>query len=140
MLAMPQTSAKRRRIVAPGVHEPDAGLSSNCFAIGDFVVLNGLTARDGDGNVVGLGDAYAQAAAVFRRMQALMDAAGGAMADIIKMNCYLADIRHREDFVRARRDFFTGDFPPCVVLGGLAFTAPEILIEVDAWALVGSGE
>ena len=137
---MSPTPAKRRRVTAPGVHESEPGLSSNCFVVGDFVVLNGLTARDADGMVVGLGDPYAQAVAVFRRMQALMAAAGGAMGDIIKMTCYLVDIRHREAFVRARREFFTGDFPPCVVVGGVAFTVPEMLIEVEAWAILGCGE
>ena len=134
------SSGKRRRIVAPGVSEPGPGLSSNCFAVGDLIIVTGLTARDSAGKVAPLGNAHGQAMALLQRMKALIEAADGNMSDIIKLNCYLTDIRHRDDFVRARQQFFNNDFPPCVVLGGVVFTAPEILIEVDAWAIRGSGE
>jgi enamine deaminase RidA (YjgF/YER057c/UK114 family) len=138
---MPRTKrSKRRRVTAAGVSEPDASLSSNCFVVGDLVIITGLTARDADGQVTAIGDAYGQATVLFGRMRALIEAAGGAMSDIIKLNCYLTDIRYRDDFVRVRQEFFTGDFPPCVVLGGVSFTTPELLIEVDAWAILGSGD
>jgi 2-iminobutanoate/2-iminopropanoate deaminase len=131
-------TVKRRRVTAPGVNEPADGLSSNCFVVGDFVFITGLTARAPDGKPAATGDALQQAVIVFERMKALMQAAGGTMADIVKMNCYLTDIRNRDGFVSARRQFFIGDFPPCVVLGGVAFTEPELLIEVDAWAILNS--
>lgn len=138
---MPDTSrAKRRRVTAAGVSEPGAGLSSNCFVVGDLVIITGLTARDADGKVAALGDAYRQATVLFSRMKALLEAAGGMMSDIIKLNCYLTDIRYRDDFVKARQEFFRGDFPPCVVLGGVSFTTSGLLIEVDAWAILGSGD
>jgi enamine deaminase RidA (YjgF/YER057c/UK114 family) len=107
---------------------------------GDFVTITGLTSRDEKGQVAPTGQSYEQARVVFGRMQALIEAAGGNMSDIIKLNCYLTDIRHREGFVRAREEFFSGDFPPCVVIGGVAFTVPEILVEVDALAILGSEE
>lgn len=132
------TSGKRRRVTAPGVSEPGDGLSSNCFVVDDLVVINGMTSRTSEGKPAASGDAYTQATIVFERIKALMEAAGGTMGDIVKLNCYLTDIRHRDGFVRARREFFTGDFPPCVVLGGVVFTDAELLIEVDAWAVLGS--
>lgn len=132
--------SKRRRVTAAGVSEPGAGLSSNCFVVGDLVIITGLTARDADGKVTAIGDAYRQAIVLFSRMNALIEAAGGVMGDIIKLNCYLTDIRYRDDFVKARQEFFSGDFPPCVVLGGVSFTTYELLIEVDAWAVLGSGD
>jgi 2-iminobutanoate/2-iminopropanoate deaminase len=129
---------KRRRVVVPGVNEPDDGLSSNCFVVGNFVVISGLTARDAEGKPTALGDPYRQATIIFERMKAFMSGAGGTMSDIIKLNCYLTDIRHRDGFVRARRNFFVDDFPPCVVVGGVVFTSPELLIEIDAWAILNS--
>jgi 2-iminobutanoate/2-iminopropanoate deaminase len=133
-----EEAMKRRRVVVPGVSEPDEGLSSNCFVVGNFVVISGLTARDADGKPTALGDPYQQATTIFERIKAFMSAAGGTMSDIIKLNCYLTDIRHRDDFVRARRHFFVNDFPPCVVIGGVVFTSPELLMEIDAWAILDS--
>ena len=135
----PAGRQKRRRVTAPGVAEPGPALSSNCFVIGDFVILTGLTARDTQGALVAPGDPLRQAEIVFERMQALMEAAGGVMSDIVKLNCFLTDIRHRDAFVGVRRGFFSGDFPPCVVVGGVSFTEPGLLIEVDGWAILGSG-
>jgi enamine deaminase RidA (YjgF/YER057c/UK114 family) len=106
--------------------------------IGDLVTINGLTARTEEGTPAALGDPYRQAIIIFERMNAFMRAAGGTMGDIIKMNCYLTDIRYRDAFVAARREFFVGDFPPCVVLGGVVFTLPELLLEVDAWGVLNS--
>ncbi|MGE0522195.1 MAG: RidA family protein [Variibacter sp.] len=132
------TSGKRRRVTAPGVSEPGNGLSSNCFVVDDLVVINGMTARTSEGKPAAPGDAYTQAVIAFERIKALMEAAGGTMGDIVKLNCYLTDIRHRDGFVQARRKFFTGDFPPCVVLGGVVFTDADLLIEIDAWAVLDS--
>jgi enamine deaminase RidA (YjgF/YER057c/UK114 family) len=82
-------TVKRRRVTAPGVNEPADGLSSNCFVVGDFVFITGLTARAPDGKPAATGDALQQAVIVFERMKALMQAAGGTMADIVKMNTYI---------------------------------------------------
>jgi 2-iminobutanoate/2-iminopropanoate deaminase len=131
---------KRHRVTAPGVAEPGSGLSSNCFVVNDFVIISGLTARDAQGALAAAGDPLRQAEIVFERMRRLMDAAGGTMSDIVKLNCFLTDIRHRDAFVLARRSFFSGDFPPCVVVGGVSFTEPGLLIEIDGWAILGSSD
>ena len=75
----------------------------------------------------------------FTRMKLFVEAAGGKMSDIIKLNVFLNDIRHRIAFVEARKQFFSGDFPPCVVVGGNVFAQPEYLVEIEAMAILGSG-
>ncbi len=132
--------AKRRRITAVNVSEPGPGISSNCFVVGEMVFLSGMTARDSQGKAASIGDAYQQSVCLLTRMKALLEAAGGSMSDIVKLNCFLTDVRYREDFVRARKEFFTGDYPPCTLIGGVLFTAPELLIEVDGIAVLGSSQ
>lgn len=132
------TQAKRYRVTAPNVSEPGHGIASNCFVVGDMVFLSGMTARDLEGKVTAIGDANQQAVCVLNRMKSLLEAAGGTMSDIVKLNCFLTDIRYRDDFVRARKEFFTDDFPPCTLIGGVSFTTPELLIEVDGFAVLGS--
>ena len=133
-------SGKRRRIVIPEVQEPPPGYWSNCFVIDKLVVVAGMVGRNSKNELVGPGDPLAQSIAAFERIKLFVEAAGGKMSDIIKMTAYLTDIRHRMPFVEARQKFFTGDFPPCVVLGGTVFAQPEYLVEIDAWAILGSGE
>lgn len=133
-------SGKRRRIVLPQVPEPPAGYWSNCYVIGNLVVIAGMVGRDAKNELVGPGDPFAQTVAAFERMKLFVEAAGGKMNDIIKLNVFLTDIRHRIPFVEARKKFFTGDFPPCVVVGGTVFAAPELLVEIEAMAIVGSGD
>lgn len=136
---MTETARKRRRVIVPGIKEPEPGLWSNCFVIDDLVIIAGMVGRDFEGNLVGAGDPYLQSVALFERMRAFVEAAGGRMSDIIKLNAYLLDIRHRQAFIEARRKFFTDDFPPCVVIGNVTFAQPEYLVEVEAMAILGSG-
>src|SRR3954467_6722754 len=134
-----KVSGKRRRIILPEVPEPPPGYWSNCFVIGNLVVIAGMVGRDSKNELVGPGDPYAQTCAAFDRMKLFVEAAGGKMSDIIKLNVFLNDIRHRIPFVEARKKYFTGDFPPCVVVGGNLFAAPELLVEIEAMAILGSG-
>jgi 2-iminobutanoate/2-iminopropanoate deaminase len=133
-------SGKRRRIILPEVPEPPPGYWSNCFVIGNLVVIAGMVGRDSRNELAGPGDPYAQTVAAFERMKLFVEAAGGKMSDIIKLNVFLTDIRHRIPFVEARQKFFSGDFPPCVVVGGNVFAAPELLVEIEAMAILGSGD
>jgi 2-iminobutanoate/2-iminopropanoate deaminase len=138
---MPETvSGKRRRIIVPEVQEPPEGYWSNCFVIGNLVVIAGMVGKDRKNEIVGPGDPYAQSVAAFERMKLFVEAAGGKMSDIIKLNVFLTDIRHRIPFVEARKKFFSGDFPPCVVVGGTVFAQPEYLVEIESMAILGSGD
>lgn len=133
-------TGKRRRIIVPDVPEPPPGYWSNCFAIGNLVVIAGMVGKDTKDKPAAPGDAYQQSVIAFTRMKQFVEAAGGKMSDIIKLNAFLVDIRDREGFVKARQEFFRDDFPPCTVVGGTLFARPELLVEVDAWAIVGSGD
>lgn len=133
-------SAKKRRVTSSKVPESrEPGTWSNCFVVGDQVILAGMVARASDGSLIGAGDPYKQSMAAFQNMRALVEAAGAKMNDIVKINVYLTDIRHRPDFLKARRKFFTGDFPAAVVVGNVTLASPELLVEIDAWAFMGAG-
>jgi len=76
-------SGKRRRITVPEVPEPPEGTWSNCFVIGNLVVIAGMVGKDSRNELVGPGDAYAQTMQAFTRMKLFVEAAGGKMRDII---------------------------------------------------------
>ena len=133
-------SPKKRRILTDKVREPEPGLWSNCFLVGDQLFIAGMVAWDSEHNLVGSNDPYAQSVQAFENMKAYTEAAGGTMGDIVRITCYLTDIRHRPAFLEARREYFTGDFPAAIVIGNVTLANTNLLVEIDAWGFIGAGE
>ena len=126
------------QIKSPQVTEPSPGMWSNCLRVGDTVYIAGLTARDENLKATG-GDEYQQSRVIFERMRHLMAAAGGSLADVVKLNIYLTRIGQREAFWRARREFFDGTFPVATLVEVSALAQPEILVEIEAVAHLNQG-
>jgi enamine deaminase RidA (YjgF/YER057c/UK114 family) len=94
----------------------------------------------GPAGLVGGESMYAQAQAIFTKIKHLMEAAGGAMDDIVKVVIFVTDIKRREEVWKARREAFTGDFPVSTLVEVRALAAPEFLVEVEAVAVLGAGK
>ena len=125
------------QITSPSVAEPAAGMWSNCLKVGDMDYVSGLTARDKDQKPSGTDD-YAQTDLIFKRMAALIEAAGGSLADVVKLTIFVVDIGRREQVWRARREAFSGVFPACTLVQVSAL-APGILVEIEAVAVLNQG-
>jgi 2-iminobutanoate/2-iminopropanoate deaminase len=121
------------RAVSPEVSEPPAGTWSNCLVAGGIAYIAGMTARGS-----GEGDEYAQAKAIFGKIRHLVEAAGGSMADIVKVTIFVTDITQREKVWQARREFFTGNFPASTLVQVAALADPSLKVEVDAVAHIGA--
>jgi 2-iminobutanoate/2-iminopropanoate deaminase len=121
------------RAVSPEVSEPPAGTWSNCLVAGGIAYIAGMTAR-GSAEA----DEYAQAKAIFGKIRHLVEAAGGSMADIVKVTIFVTDITQREKVWQARREFFTGNFPASTLVQVAALADPSLKVEVDAVAHIGA--
>jgi enamine deaminase RidA (YjgF/YER057c/UK114 family) len=128
-----------RRVSHPDVSEPPPETWSNCRVMGDRVYIAGMTARGREGGVAGEGDVYAQSRDIFEKIQKLIETAGGKMNDVIKVNIYVTDITRREEVWKARREFFTGDFPASTLVEVSALALPEMLVEIEAVGFIGAG-
>ena len=128
---------KKRRIGSPAVPEPPPQTWSNTLVVGNQVFVAGMTARSGS-EVVGGDSMYGQARAIFEKIRLLMEAAGGKMDDIVKVVIFVTDIKRREEVWKARREAFTGDFPVSTLVEVRALAAPELLVEVEAIAVLGA--
>lgn len=82
---------------------------------------------------------YAQTKALFGKMQALIEAAGGKINDIIQINIFVTEMNVPE-FWKARRELFTGDFPTSTFVQVAALATPELKVEVNAVGFIGAGE
>jgi enamine deaminase RidA (YjgF/YER057c/UK114 family) len=129
---------KMRVVDSPKVKTPPPGTWSNCKVYGNQVYISGMTGRDLSGNVAGDGSVYAQSQCALERIKHLIEAAGGTMNDIIKITVYVTDIKQREQFWRARKEFFTGAFPCSTLVEVRALDSPNILVEVEAVGFIGA--
>ena len=121
------------RAVSPEVSEPPAGTWSNCLVAGGIAYIAGMTARGSTE-----ADEYAQAKAILGKIRHLVEAAGGSMADIVKVTIFVTDITQREKVWQARREFFTGNFPASTLVQVAALADPSLKVEIDAIAHIGA--
>jgi enamine deaminase RidA (YjgF/YER057c/UK114 family) len=127
------------RVRSPGVEEPPEGSFSNCLVADGVAYIAGMTAR-GRGVPHVEGGEYEQTRAVLGKVRALVEAAGGGMGDVVKLTVFVTDIARREDVWRARREFFTGDFPASTLVEVSALAHPTMKVEIEAVAHLGASE
>lgn len=129
-----------RRVISPDVAEPPAERWSNCLVVDGVAYVSGMTARGSDPKALGAMDEYAQAKVIFGKIKSMVEAAGGAMSDVVKITVFLTEIANNTKVWQARREFFTGDFPASTLVEVSALAAPEILVEIEAVAYIGKGK
>ena len=107
--------------------------------VGDTIYLSGTVAFDSDGNVIGEGDVYAQAKQIFKNIEEALSCAGAEMSDVVKITTFLTDMSAYGEFGRARTEAFPAGVPASAAYATPALIKPELLVEVEAVAVVGSG-
>jgi len=130
--------ANRTRVSSPEVAEPPPGRWSNCIRVGDVVYVSGMTSRANDGVTVQGAGEYEQAKVIFAKIKHLVEAAGGAMNDVVKITIYVTNIKQNTEVWRARKEAFTGDFPASTLVEVKGLAQPAILVEIEAVAYIGS--
>jgi enamine deaminase RidA (YjgF/YER057c/UK114 family) len=129
---------KRQAISSPNLPKPPPQTWSSAIRVGEVLYVSGTTSRANDGQtILGKGE-YEQAKVIFGKIRHAIEAAGGAMDDVAKMTIYVTNIRNNTEVWRARKEFFTGDFPASTLVEVRALATPEILLEIEAVAHIGS--
>ncbi len=107
--------------------------------VGDTIYTAGMVPFDADGSVVGPGDVAAQSRAVFANLRAVLAEGGATMDDVVKILVFLVDVKDFPAFSAARAEAFPGKVPASSVVGTPALAHPDLLVEVEAVAVIGSG-
>lgn len=134
-----QPTSRITRAISPSVPEPEPRTWSNCLVVDGIAYVAGMVARGKDGKVIE-GDEYDQAKLIFAKIRHLLEAAGGVMADIVKLTIFVTDITQRERVWRARAEVFTNDFPVSTLVQVAALAQPAVKVEIDAVAHIGAGK
>ena len=113
---------------------------SRVVRIGNAVYASGTAATGDDGAVVGKGDAYAQAAQALRNIEAALEQADAALADIVRTRIYVTDIADWEAVARAHREAFGSVRPASTLVEVSRLADPEMLVEIEADAVVADDQ
>ena len=122
----------------PDVAEAAAGLWSNAIRAGDLLFISGQVARPFEGGKSLVGDnEYEQAKQIFARVERILKAAGATMDNLVKMTIYMVDITKNTEVWKARREFFSGDFPTSTLVEVQSLAGRETLVEIETVAWLG---
>lgn len=131
----------RTRLNVPDVAEAAPGLWSNAIRAGDLLFISGQVARPFEGGAGMVGkDEYEQAKHIFARIERILKAAGATMDNLVKMTIYVVDITKNTEVWRARREFFSGDFPASTLVEVSSLATPDVLVEIETVAYLGTSD
>ena len=117
------------------VSTPDApqaiGTYSQAIRAGNTVYLSGQIPLDPRTMELVTGGFEAQARRVFENLGAVAAAAGGTLANAVKLNIYLTDLGNFAELNRVMAEYFAAPYPARATLG-VASLPRGAAVEVDA--------
>ena len=108
---------------------------SRAVRVGDHLYVAGTTATDNDGNVVGVGDGYAQAKFILTKIASVLKESGFEWKHVVRTRMFVTDISRWEEFGKAHGEFFGAVRPAATMVEVHKLIAPEHLIEIEVDAI-----
>jgi len=129
--------ANIEKFCPPGLFDPP-GYSQGVKVTGaqTILFLAGQVPYAPDGTPAHRGDFTAQARHVFNAVKSIVEAAGGTLANVVKITTYVTDVRFRPDFRVVRDEFFGVRGPASTMVEVKSLSHPDYMIEVEAIAVL----
>jgi reactive intermediate/imine deaminase len=131
---MPKQQVTSDRIGKPSGHFSQATVVE---ARGRLVFISGMVAKRADGSIAGIGDVEAQTRQVCENLKAAVEAAGGTLDDICRVDVYVRNMEHFDTIHKVRREYFKAPAPASTMVEVTKMTSPDYLIEINAIAAIG---
>jgi enamine deaminase RidA (YjgF/YER057c/UK114 family) len=121
--------------IHPGAAAKPSGVWTPAILVtepGQLVFLSGFTSRNEKGEVVGVGDIRAQTDQVCKLLKASMEAAGGDLTNIVRVDVFVRDIEQFDAIHEVRRRYFPSNPPVSTMVQVSRMVDDRSLIEINA--------
>lgn len=112
---------------------------SQAISVGDWLFVSGQAAIDTHGIIIGKDDFKQQAECAFENLEKVLKAGGSSLLDVVKVTLFLTDMRYFPEVIELRRRFFRPPYPADSIVEVKALALPELMFEIEAIAVRGSG-
>lgn len=126
---------KRNKMFSGTPWEPMVGYA-RAVQVGDTVYVSGTTGTDPSGKVLAPGDAYAQAVQTIRNIENALKRLGLGLEHVVRTRIFLTEIDRWQDVAKAHAEFFGEVHPATSLIGVSRLVDPEMLVEIEAVAVV----
>ncbi len=104
----------------------------------NLLFISGMAAHDREGKTVGVGDADAQTRQALDNLKALLEAAGGTLADVVKLTIFVRNIADRPKVNKVRAEYFREPYPSATLAEVTGLAGADWLVEIEAIAVLGA--